>query len=147
MPDFVPFLPDELFLQIVSDMIDKNREKVEAARENLYKPVVDPFSAVFNAAGQGISIEQWLESRIVPRAEKSFQNAVGYFHEKIIQSIDGWDEAPQVVDAINREHRMLAEIKNRFNTTKGNHKVAIYDDLAGQIDDHFNGYLKSSLVI
>ena len=126
MPNtFVPYISDEIFLPIVQNLIDVNQAKVREAQENLHSTPIDPFSATFNTAGQAITVEQWLRGRIIPKAEKSFQNQVGYFHEKIIQSITGWEPAPEVIDAVNREQQLLAEIKNRYNTTKGNHKVAI----------------------
>ncbi|MBD3794136.1 MAG: Eco47II family restriction endonuclease, partial [Campylobacterales bacterium] len=41
------------------------------------------------------------------------------------------------------DKKIIAEIKNKWNTTKGNHKVAIYDDIASvltTIGDKFTGY-------
>lgn len=46
-----------------------------------------------------------------------------------------------MVDLINRDQRIIAEVKNKFNTTKGNHKIAIYDDLESLLNNNYKGYV------
>ena len=47
----------------------------------------------------------------------------------------GWENLGRgsVIDIENNKKKIIAEVKNKHNTTKGNHKVAIYDDLASQL--------------
>ena len=37
------------------------------------------------------------------------------------------------LDVINEEKKIIAEVKNKFNTTKGNHKVEIYDAIKSKL--------------
>ena len=45
-----------------------------------------------------------------------------------------------MVDVVNKDKKIIAEIKNKHNTTKGNHKVAIYDDLKFLLQGKYKGY-------
>ena len=44
-----------------------------------------------------------------------------------------------VVDIICENKKIVAEIKNKHNTTKGNHKKSIYDDLLSVLE-RYEGY-------
>lgn len=52
-------------------------------------------------------------------------------HQKILGTLSGVQNlgVGDVVDIISQEKSLIAEIKNKHNTTKGNHKIAVYDDL------------------
>ena len=41
---------------------------------------------------------------------------------------------------ININDKIIAEIKNKHNTTKGNHKKNIYDDLESKLNTNYNGF-------
>jgi hypothetical protein len=98
---------------------------------NIHRNVIDPFSALFDALRQDISVEQWLTQETMRQSQKTLQNAIGDFHQKILGSVVGWDDlgTGHIFDLKNDSEKIIAEIKNKHNTTKGNHKVAIYDDL------------------
>ena len=78
--------------------------------------------------------------------QKTLQNAIGTFHQNVIGSIDGWEDlgTGNIVDLRCQSKKILAEVKNKWNTTKGNHKVRVYDDikkLLGQPKNKgFKGY-------
>jgi len=74
------------------------------------------------------------------------QNAIGDFHQDILGAIVGWKDlgAGGGLDILNKDLKIVAEIKNKFNTTKGNHKIEIYDSIKAFLaqDDFkdFTGY-------
>lgn len=74
--------------------------------------------------------------------QKTFQNKVGDFHQMILGKCQGWEnlKSGKVIDLLNREKKIIAEIKNKYNTTKGNHKVAIYDDIESVLKEHYECY-------
>ena len=73
-------------------------------------------------------------------------NAVGDFHVGVLGSMQDWEEIPvgNVIDLRNTTQKIIAEVKNKFNTTKGNHKKVIYDDLQNELHKqeyhNFTGY-------
>jgi Eco47II restriction endonuclease len=100
--------------------------------EKLYSNTLDCFSAVLDAIVQGETIDNWLVQERQRQQQKTKQNAVGTLHEEIIGSMHGAQrlEVGKVYDAYFPSLKLIAEIKNKFNTTKGNHKTQIYRDLA-----------------
>lgn len=133
-----------------------NRENLKQAIENsvlrmyeaqtsdldLYRNTLDCFSASIDALMQGISMDDWLKQEKERQVQKTKQNAIGSLHEDIMGSIVGVESLPvgNLVDIVCGEKKIIAEVKNKHNTTKGNHKVQIYRDLAQKIDELGGGY-------
>jgi hypothetical protein len=111
--------------------------------KKLNSNVIDPFSAVFDSLRQNISLTEWLEQEKARQIQKTLQNAVGEFHQSILGSVDGWEnmKSGNVIDLVNESKKIIAEVKNKFNTTKGNHKISIYDDIYELINSKYLGYL------
>ena len=112
---------------------------------DIHSNVIDPFSALLEAAFNQMDYDTWLSSEKARQVQKTLQNAIGTLHEKIIGKISGCNNLAvgNIVDILCEEKKIIAEIKNKFNTTKGNHKVAIYYDIAHVLtgkDEQFVGY-------
>ncbi|GEK11338.1 Eco47II family restriction endonuclease [Pseudoalteromonas peptidolytica] len=116
--------------------------EAQVADLDLYRNTLDCFSASIDALLQGISMEDWLKQEKERQVQKTKQNAIGSLHEDIMGSIDGVTSLPvgNLVDIICEDKKIVAEVKNKHNTTKGNHKVQIYRDLAKKIDALADGY-------
>ena len=99
--------------------------------QSLYSNTLDCFSATLDSLVQDISISEWLEQESLRQRQKTKQNAIGSMHEDIIGSFDGIHalEVGKIFDIHFPSQRVIAEVKNKHNTTKGNHKVQIYKDL------------------
>jgi hypothetical protein len=127
---------------------DSVRRVYNAQNSNvdLYRNTVDCFSASIDALAQGISLDGWLEQERDRQIQKTKQNAIGSLHEEIMGSIDGVENlcVGNVFDILSNELNIIAEVKNKHNTTKGNHKVQIYRDLAAKLAepkyDRFTAY-------
>jgi len=135
------FITDELLYQHTQKVLDVAENAVTDAEINLYSNKIDPFSALFDSLRQGISLSSWIEQEKPRQIQKTMQNAVGEFHEDILGSVEGWEKLPvgNVIDLRNRGKKIIAEVKNKYNTTKGNHKKDIYDDLKSQEEgEHLN---------
>jgi len=132
----LPFIENEELYGHVKKVLITVNSAVKYKEKTLYKNIVDPFSAIFDSLRQGITLEEWLEQEKTRQIQKTMQNALGEFHADIIGSIAGWDKLPagNVVDVRNTEKRIIAEVKNKWNTTKGSDKKAIYDNLKSQLD-------------
>lgn len=137
------FIDDEDLIQEVTKVLDIAKIAVSAAEDNIFNNIIDPFSAVFDSQRQDIAPTEWLQQEKARQIQKTLQNAVGDFHQSILGHVDGWTNlnVGQVVDLKSDSNKTLAEVKNKYNTTKGNHKKTIYDDLLSLIShEDFHGY-------
>lgn len=121
--------------EAVKSAIKDSVLRVYAAQHSdldLYRNTLDCFSSSIDSVIQGISLDEWMIQEKERQVQKTKQNAIGTLHEEVMGAIPGVENLPvgNLIDIISIEHRLVAEVKNKHNTTKGNHKVAIYHDLA-----------------
>ena len=97
----------------------------------LRRNTLDVFSASLESALKGITFEEWLEQEKKRQIQKTLQNNVGDLHQKILATLDDIEDlgVGKVLDLKSVKKKFIAEIKNKHNTTKGNHKVQIYNDM------------------
>jgi len=131
---YLQYISDQKLIEAVSKVISAIEEASQDT-EHLHKNVVDPFSAFFDGVAHNITYDNWLKQEKARQAQKTMQNAIGDFHQEILGSIDGWKNLGPGggLDVINEKLKIIAEIKNKFNTTKGNHKVKLYDSIKFQL--------------
>ena len=113
---------------------------------NLYNNNLDPFSAILSSAKNDMNFHNWIKSEEIRQLGKTEQNFIGILHQKLISCFDGVEDLKtgRLLDTIYEDKNIIAEIKNKFNTTKGNHKIAIYDDINNKLSEpkykNFTGY-------
>jgi hypothetical protein len=93
---------------------DPSRQKLN------HKNIVDPFSALFDMAVNRMTYPEWINAEIRRQNQKSLQNAIGMFHQRVLGAIEGWEDlnVGELLDISNSERKIGAEIKNKFNTVK-----------------------------
>jgi hypothetical protein len=77
------------------------------------------------------------------QTQKTMQNAVGEYHQDILGSLPCWENlyVGHGLDVVNSDLKIIAEIKNKYNTTKGNHLVKLYDDMKHTLKvNQYQGY-------
>lgn len=138
----LPFISDEDLIKHTKRVIDAAIAAHSVGEDGLYSNVVDPFSAIFDTLRQDMKLTEWLIKERDRQIGKTIQNALGTFHQEILGSIPGWESlgTGKIVDLVNVERKIVAEVKNKHNTTKGNHKKDIYDDLEAVIGNHYPGF-------
>lgn len=110
---------------------------------DIYKNTLDPFSAVLDAKLLNKDIQSWIDDIETPRqTQKSIQNILGEVHQEIIGTVNGWTDlgTGMIIDVENSSKKIIGEIKNKHNTTKGNHKKSIYDDLESALNNTYKDY-------
>ena len=116
----------------------------KSSESDLFRNTLDCFSCSIDAMIQNISIEEWMQQEKARQSQKTLQNSIGDFHQKVLGTLPGIKDLTVggIVDLESEEQKFFAEVKNKHNTTKGNHKVAIYDDLAKKIANYpdYTGY-------
>ncbi|MFD2034425.1 Eco47II family restriction endonuclease [Belliella marina] len=135
------WLSDDHLYNSVNRLLDIAEKSLKNSETQFNKNVLDPFSALFQISGFDISHEEWLIAEKTRQAQKSLQNHVGDFHQIILGKVDGWEnlETGQIMDLVHKDRKIIAEIKNKYNTVKGSDLSGLY-----QAMENLVGYKHSS---
>ncbi len=119
---------DDLEL-IVRGLLAEAVKAKEKAEQSYNRNVIDPFAVLFEMAGFDLDPVAWLTSEKTRQAQKTLQNHVGEFHQRVLGKVSTWQDmgVGSVVDLVSAERKVIAEIKNKHNTVKGSDRVGIYD--------------------
>lgn len=128
---YLNWITDDDLNNCVTNVIHVARDAKQKAEADFHRNVIDPFSALFQIGGFEIDGTNWLVSEKSRQAGKTLQNHIGDFHQKILGSVDGWENLGTGgnMDLIYKERRITAEIKNKHNTISGGLLIAFYDNL------------------
>src|SRR5437016_1859024 len=76
------------------------------------------------------------------QVQKTLQNCIGEFHQKVLGAIPGWEDMTvgNLIDVRCVQKRIVAELKNKYNTPKGSEKKSIYDNLKSEIEGGHMGF-------
>ncbi|MCM1162579.1 MAG: Eco47II family restriction endonuclease [Roseburia sp.] len=127
------FISEEDFVKHVGATIEKYGEKLESYDVKRFnKNIIDPIKLIFDKTVYQTSWEEMVGNEIFRQRDKSNNNDIGYFHQRIFQYIDkcrvpengkegGWDVIYQNQDGIllpdgDMVHTVYVEMKNKHNT-------------------------------
>lgn len=135
MHGYLKWIEDNKLETIVTNLLSKAHEARSGAVKKFGKNVIDPFSAIFEMAGFDIQYNDWIESEKTRQAQKTLQNHIGNFHQGILGCVEGWTDKKtgSVVDLVSTKKKVLAEIKNKYNTVSGGKLADLYDMLSNQV--------------
>lgn len=127
------FISEEDFTAHVKATIAKYGEKLESFDLNRFnRNIIDPIKLIFDKTVYHATWEEIVSNEIFRQRDKSNNNDIGYFHQRIFQYINncrvpdngtegGWDviyeneNGIEIPDA-GRVHRVYVEMKNKHNT-------------------------------
>jgi hypothetical protein len=117
----------------------------QAAVKNFSKNVIDPFAALFEMSGFEIEFDTWIKSETTRQAQKTLQNHIGDFHQNILGYSEGWTnmKVGNVIDLVSEKNKMIAEVKNKYNTISGGKLSDLYyslDKLISPKSSIYRGY-------
>ena len=146
------FISEKDFTNHVKDTIDKYGEKLESfdiVRFN--KNIVDPIKMIFDKTVYQTSWDEIVGNEIFRQRDKSNNNDIGYFHQRIFQYINnchvpdngtegGWDVIFQVPEGITLPegdvvHTVYVEMKNKHNTMNSAAAGKTYIKMQSQLLD------------
>ncbi len=132
---YVSFIKDERFKEIVSELLAIGDNAKIKANKEFDRNVIDPFSMIIEMASFDMNFDDWVKSEKSRQVQKSLNADIGLLHQKILGSIKGWTDLKtgNVIDLVNTDLKIIAEIKNKHNTVKGSDKVGIYKELESLI--------------
>ncbi len=127
------FISEDDFTKHVKATIEKYGEKLESFDlKRFNKNLIDPVKLIFDKTVYGSSWEQIVNSEIFRQRDKSNNNDIGYFHQRIFNYIEkchvpdngdegGWDvifEDPNGITLPDGSvvHTVYVEMKNKHNT-------------------------------
>ncbi len=127
------FISEHDFTEHIRATIEKYGEKLESYDiERFNKNLIDPIKLIFDKTVYHSSWEQIVSNEIFRQRDKSNNNDIGYFHQRIFQYIDGchvppngkeggWDVIFENPDGIpipdaGSVRTVYVEMKNKHNT-------------------------------
>jgi hypothetical protein len=138
----LPFISDEVLYEKTKPLVTLVEKTSEEQEQQMYRNTIDPFSALFDAAKQNITLSEWLNQEKSRQVQKTLQNAIGTFHQEILGSMHGWEslQVGGIIDVKNDQEKIVAEIKNKHNTTNSSSAEALYDHLSNVLNNKYLGY-------
>lgn len=127
------FITEQTFTEHVKATIEKYGEKLESFDlKRFNKNIIDPIKLIFDKIVYGASWDEIVSNEIFRQRDKSNNNDIGYFHQRIFQYIKnchvppngeegGWDVIYENSDGIlipdaGTVHTVYVEMKNKHNT-------------------------------
>jgi hypothetical protein len=129
---YLSFLSDENLENEVSLILSTASLALKKANTKFGKNVIDPFSVTFEMAGFDIKeVSTWEVSEKTRQSQKTLSNAFGMFHQNILGHIQGWENLGigQSADLRCTNRKIVAEVKNKYNTVTGAKLSDVYDHL------------------
>lgn len=132
---YVDFVSDEHFLKCVKWVCDSYPEKANIAvdMERLKRNNIDPFKMIFDISNGKIGVDSWIKNEVIRQSDKTINNRVGDFHQKLLGGVKGWinlgtgDESK--VDLKKDDNSIFIELKNKFNTVNSDSLSKVRDKL------------------
>ncbi len=158
------FISEEEFKSHVIATIEKYGEKLESYDIKRFNSnIVDPIKLIFDKMVYHSSWEEIVKNEIFRQRDKSNNNDIGYFHQKIFQYIakchvppngeeGGWDVIFHDPDGIQLStgdcvHTIYVETKNKHNTMNSSAAGKTYIKMQNQLlqDDDCACYLVEAI--
>lgn len=142
---YLNWISDDELEKAIKHIILTSQKALKTSEENVNRNVIDPFSALFQIGGFGLDSSTWLISEKTRQAQKSLQNHIGDFHQKILGHVEGWDNLGigGNMDLKCDNRKILAEVKNKYNTVTGGSLIDVYKNLESLVMPNssiYNGY-------
>ena len=146
------FISEEDFTNHVKATIDKYGEKLESFDiVSFNKNIIDPIKMIFDKTVYQSTWEEIVSNEIFRQRDKSNNNDIGYFHQRIFQYIadchvpdngkeGGWDVIFQKDEGIQLPdgdvvHTVYVEMKNKHNTMNSSAAGKTYIKMQSQLLD------------
>ncbi|MCS4532156.1 Eco47II family restriction endonuclease [Corynebacterium sp. ES2730-CONJ] len=140
---------------VLLDLVRKNFGKAvnKALGQNVQNKREPTLQIIYKVI-LGLDEKQIVEVNRAEGMTKTFQNAIGTFHQDVLGHAKGWrttgvsgglidlksEEKVHFTsgDLANESRYVLAELKMRFNTIKGSDQASVWDKLHNAVNSHGN---------
>lgn len=142
----IPFITEQQFIDHVQATIQKYGEKLESYNlKKFNNNIVDPIKLIFDKTVYHATWNEIIRNEISRQRDKSNNNDIGYFHQKIFSYIAGctvpevgWDVIYTNVDGVllpggDRIRTVYVEMKNKHNTMNSASSGKTYTKMQNQL--------------
>lgn len=126
------FITDQQLEIFVIDLLKAANLAKQNAEKKFDRNVIDPFAILFETSGFKIGDAEWLKAEQIRQAQKSLQNHVGLFHQKVLGAMPDWQDlgaSGGMLDLVNLKQSRVAEVKNKYNTLNAAGQLALYKQM------------------
>lgn len=140
------FISEKDFTNHVKATIEKYGTKLEPYNIDKFNSnIIDPIKLIFDMMVYQSSWEEIIKNEIFRQRDKSNNNDIGYFHQRIFQYIkncvvpkEGWDVIYKNADGIHTVegdvvHTVYVEMKNKHNTMNSASSAKTYIKAQNQL--------------
>lgn len=146
MPDnnnkYVDFVSDEHFLKCVKWVCDSYPSSNSIDTEKLQRNGIDPFKMIFDIMNCNIDLERWKTNEYTRQADKTINNRIGDFHQKLLGGVKGWIDLgvgdDTKLDLKKDDNTIFMELKNKFNTTNSDSLSKVREKLEDNLKNFPN---------
>lgn len=144
----LPFISKENFKKHVQETILKYGEKLESFDLKRFNSnIIDPIKLIFDKSVYKTSWEEIVNNEIFRQRDKSNNNDIGYFHQKMFSYFEGCEVPQAGWDVIYRNpdgivmpegdivHTVYIEMKNKHNTMNSASSAKTYIKMQSQLLD------------
>jgi Eco47II restriction endonuclease len=128
---YLNFISDVNLMQAVLETFQIGVTAKTEADSRFQKNVVDPFAMLFEMACIGLTDDAWLTAEKSRQAQKTLSNKIGLFHQEVLGAVAGWENLGTggQIDLVCRKRKIIAEVKNKYNTIKGSDQIGLHREL------------------
>ncbi|MYB58351.1 MAG: Eco47II family restriction endonuclease [Gemmatimonadetes bacterium] len=139
------WISDEKLSEEIVRLQQRTRRAWEYAEERRVRNVIDPFLSLVIASVFGIQDPKELVNiQNAESALRGLSNALGDFHQRILGNVDDWENHDAGYDLECSTRRIVAEVKNKWNTMNAPNRRQVEMDLGTAIRQKlgtWTGYL------
>ncbi|MDI1495346.1 MAG: Eco47II family restriction endonuclease [Cenarchaeum symbiont of Oopsacas minuta] len=135
---YVDFVTDEHFLNCVKYVCDAYEDNTKPEWHNGR----DPFKLIFDTINSKSSFPDWETQELMRQADKTINNRIGEFHQKLLGGVNGWTDLGTgddiKLDLKKDDNTIFLELKNKFNTVNGDSLGALRRKLENNLETYPN---------
>lgn len=142
------WISDENLERAMNALKDQAAKSYAEAGQRMVHNVVDPFSAAIIASTiQPNSVEELVNLHKISSALRGMSNALGYFHQSVLGSVEGWNNHDAGYDLEHVDRKIIAEVKNKHNTLSGGQIPNVVRDLETWVQAKGRGWMAYLVII
>jgi len=135
------FISDKHFVDCVKWVCNAYTTEPDAKDiESLQENRLDPFKALFDMMNERMDSKKWLKKESIRQSDKTVNNPIGEFHQKLLGGVKGWSDLgtgdDSHLDLKKNDDSIFMELKNKFNTVNGSSLESVRRKLEQAVSDH-----------
>lgn len=135
---YLDFVSDQHLFNCIEELYNSyQKAKQKLSKSKFYKNKIDTFKLTFDSNFNDLSEEELIKNEVIRQIDKSVNNAIGTFHENILDGIDGYEQGNlSGFDIRAKDNTLFADIKNKHNTMNSSSAESLFQKLSRYADDY-----------